>query len=476
MKQQHVPLYDALEQFKGKQPTSFHVPGHKNGHIFPHEAREVYQSILQIDMTELTGLDDLHAPTGVIADAEKLAADFFQTEKTFFLVGGSTVGNLAMILAVCKQDDTVIVQRNCHKSIMNGLELSGAKPVFIAPQYDENVRRFTQPSLSVLQKALNQYPHAKAVILTYPDYFGKAYDLRQFIEQIHAFDIPVLVDEAHGVHFSLGENFPPSALHQGADVVVQSAHKMAPAMTMGSYLHYNSRRISKERIAHYLQMLQSSSPSYPLLASLDLARYYLATMQQETMAEVLASAQEVKHIFAQSPYWELIASDDPLKITLHVKAGIVAKEVANLLEKQQIYPELVTENQILLIHGLAPFKELANVRKALKTVNDQLKNQRKHDTIDVEYDKTALIQELQLSYEVMNRSAVTCIPLSDAAGYIAAEAMIPYPPGIAFILKGERITKAQIKKIQQMKERGIRIQQRHTNSIYVFAEIEEGEE
>lgn len=476
MEQQQLPLYHALLEFHKKHPISFHVPGHKNGHVFPAEAKDVFQSILKIDVTELTGLDDLHAPDGIIADAERLAAAFFQAEQTFFLIGGSTVGNLAMILAACKQGDTVIVQRNCHKSVMNGLELSGAKPVFIAPQYDENVRRYTHPSFSGLQAALEQYPDAKAVIFTYPDYFGSTYNLGDMIELVHSFGIPVLVDEAHGVHFSLGENFPASALSQGADVVVQSAHKMAPAMTMSSYLHCNSKRISSERIVHYLQMLQSSSPSYPLLASLDLARFYLASMTRKAITELMESVQTVKHIFANSTYWDLIASDDPLKITLHVKDGLSAKKVGNLLEQQQIYPELVTEKQILLIHGLAPFTDIGYLKKAMKTVNGQLKNIVKHDTIDINHFTPARIQELELSYGMMNQLSTKCIPLKAAEGYIAAEAIIPYPPGIAFILKGEKITKAHIEKIQHMKELGLRIQQRHTNGIYVYAEIEKGEE
>lgn len=296
MDQYQTPIYQTLKRLDETNPISFHVPGHKNGAVFPEQARAYYDSILKLDMTEIPGLDDLHAPTEAIAEAEELAAGFFQADHTFFLVGGSTAGNLAMILATCGVGDKVIVQRNCHKSIMNGLELSGAKPIFIAPEYDATVDRYTNPSMETVHQALETHPDVKAVILTYPDYFGKTYAIKEMIDTAHEYEIPVLVDEAHGVHFALGEPFPSSALALGADVVVQSAHKMAPAMTMASLLHINSTFVSKERIAHYLQIIQSSSPSYPLMASLDIARSFLATMKKDEIEKVLQSAAKVKEI------------------------------------------------------------------------------------------------------------------------------------------------------------------------------------
>lgn len=460
MDQHQVPIYQILKQLNETNPTSFHVPGHKNGDVFPAYARSHFDAILKMDMTEIPGLDDLHAPTESIAEAEKLAAAFFRTEHTFFLVGGSTAGNLAMILATCNAEDEVIVQRNSHKSIMNGLELSGASPVFIAPEYDAIVGRYTNPSIDTLHKALQSHPNAKAVILTYPDYFGKTYDIKEMIELAHHHHIPVLVDEAHGVHFSLGGSFPASALALGADVVVQSAHKMAPAMTMASYLHMKSRFVSKERIAHFLQMIQSSSPSYPLMASLDIARSFLATMTKETMADILESVEQVREALEAPDNWDILLSDDPLKLTLHVKQGFSAKKIANLFEKEGVYPELVTDDQILFIHGLAPFQKRNRLIKIVKSVCEQLKNNVNHATIEVTGLFTHPIQELALSYQAMNRLQTIQVPFHEGAGYIAAEAIIPYPPGIPLILKGETITAAHIEAIEYMLKQGVRIQQR----------------
>lgn len=467
MDQHQVPIYQTLKQLDETNPTSFHVPGHKNGDVFPAYARSHFDAILKMDMTEIPGLDDLHAPTEAIAEAEKLAAAFFHAEHTFFLVGGSTAGNLAMILATCNAGDKVIVQRNSHKSIMNGLELSGASPVFIAPEYDAIVGRYTNPSIDTLHKALQSHPNAKAVVLTYPDYFGKTYDIKGMIELAHHHDIPVLVDEAHGVHFSLGGPFPTSALALGADVVVQSAHKMAPAMTMASYLHMKSTFVSKERIAHFLQMIQSSSPSYPLMASLDIARSFLATMTKETMTDILESVEQVREALRAPDNWDILLSDDPLKLTLHVKQGFAAKEIANLFEKGGIYPELVTDDQILFIHGLAPFQKRNRLIKIVKSVCEQLKNNVNHATIEVTGLFTHPIQELALSYQVMNRLQTIQVPFHEGAGYIAAEAIIPYPPGIPLILKGETITTAHIEAIEYMLKQGVRIQQRE-DGIKVF--------
>src|SRR5699024_6779739 len=219
MIQQNTPLFTKLKEFSEQKAVSFHVPGHKNGTIFPESAHAYFAKILQIDLTELTGLDDLHAPREMIKEAEQLTANYFQADHSFFLVGGSTAGNLAMILATTGPGEKIIIQRNCHKSIMNALELAKANPVFIAPKFNQKLQRYTHPDLVGLKKVIKNHSDAKAIVLTYPDYFGNTFALKEIIAYAHQHDMAVLVDEAHGVHFSLGEPFPPSSLKLGADVV-----------------------------------------------------------------------------------------------------------------------------------------------------------------------------------------------------------------------------------------------------------------
>lgn len=468
LNQDITPLFDALRQFKQKTPYSFHVPGHKNGEIFPKHGQDSFEQILQIDLTELSGLDDLHAPRDVINEAQQLAAGFFKTMHTFFLIGGSTVGNLAMILAVCEQGDKIIVQRNSHKSIMNGLELANAEPVFISPEFDVDVQRYTNPSLTTLEKAIKENPDSKAVILTYPDYFGRTYPLEEMVQIAHQHEMLVLIDEAHGVHFSLGQPFPPSAIELGADLVVQSAHKMAPAMTMASFLHIHSNRMLKDNVAYYLKMLQSSSPSYPLLASLDLARFFLAGITTDIINDTLASVEKVRermnrlsgcHVLPVSKY------DDPAKITLQVDGGMSGYDIAHLFEHEGIYPELATHNQILFIHGLAPLKDVNQLKKSLERVNEQLKIRQSRDIISLYSLFSSPIQKLALSYSSMKHLKMKQVPLNEAVGRIAAEAVIPYPPGIPIILKGEKVTNEHVLTLDHLMKQGATIQ--HDN-------IEEG--
>lgn len=475
MKQSHSPILQKLTAFKNQEPISFHVPGHKSGRLFPEYARPYFDSILPMDLTELPGLDDLHAPHGMIREAEEMAADFFQVDHTFFLVGGTTVGNLAMLLATCAPGDEIIVQRNCHKSIMNGLELAGARPVFIAPTYDEASGLYAAPSCATLEKALTTYPLVKGVVLTYPDYFGKTFPIKDMIDMAHAYNKPVLVDEAHGAHFALkDERFPDSSTSLGADAVVHSAHKMAPAMTMASYLHMRSNFLLKEDVAHYLQMLQSSSPSYPLLASLDIARTYLQTLEPFDIDAILTSAEQLRELFSKLLCLDILSpspEDDPLKITLKMRQGYSGKEVANLFEEEGVYPELATDKHILFIHGLAPFTSFNKLENAIKNVQEKLKRMPYHDIIHTGNIFRQTIGELALTYPEMKSKRIKHVTYLQAEGSIAAEAIIPYPPGVPILLRGERISEWHLQQIYRLQEQGVTIQTRNqTNQLSVFDE------
>ncbi|WP_371069822.1 aminotransferase class I/II-fold pyridoxal phosphate-dependent enzyme [Sediminibacillus sp. JSM 1682029] len=465
MNQHITPLFGALQTFSQQQPISLHVPGHKNGEVFADKGLEDFAQLLRLDVTELTGLDDLHAPTGVIKQAQDLAANWFGAEETFFLVGGSTAGNLAMMLTAARLGRKVLVQRNCHKSILNGLELSGAEPVFIAPAYDGRVGRYTAPELDTIKQAMDQHPDVGAIVLTYPDYFGTVFDLPSVVEMAHRRNIAVLVDEAHGVHFSLSEKFPASALESGADLVVQSAHKMAPALTMASFLHIKSPVIDREDVAHYLQMLQSSSPSYPLMASLDLARYYLSEIKEKALTSILESVNRLRNALSTVGEWEVLPSqiglDDPLKITLEVNERWSGIQVAKLFEEEGIYPELSTENQVLFLHGLAPFQEWERLQTAVEKISGRLKFLPNRDTIGRVQIEQQQIHSLEASYQAMNRMRKEFIGWNEAEGRIAAQAVIPYPPGIPLLLKGEKITSVHIKMINYLIKQGINFQNHH---------------
>lgn len=476
-KQYQIPLYQIIKEFSEQQNDSFHVPGHKHGAIFPEEAKPHFHNVLALDLTELEGLDDLHAPTGVIKEAETLASEWFKSLSTYFLVNGSTVGNLAMILATCQPDDQILVQRNCHKSILNGIELAGLQPIFLPPVYDEGKKRYTSPSVSTINKAIHTYPEVKAIILTYPDYFGDTFPIKEIIDRAHAHDIVVLVDEAHGCHFSLPFINIPSAVELGADMVVQSAHKMTPALTMAAFLHIQTKRIDRKKVRHYLQMLQSSSPSYLIMGSLDIARYYLATYTEDQSNALYQYIHQIRTVFESNEYWALESLEkgkDPLKICLQVKEGINIKELSKLFEKEKIYPELITDKHLLFILGLEPTIDGNQLKKKIATIKDAYHKAGYHATIEnKEMDEELNIQTLALSYSQMKKYQSQWCAWEKATGHIAAEAIIPYPPGIPLIAKGERIHSHIVNKIHKLQQQQINFQPNNRKEgLYIFAENE----
>ncbi|QHS23865.1 aminotransferase class V-fold PLP-dependent enzyme [Virgibacillus sp. MSP4-1] len=442
--QSQLPLFQVLLKHAGLDASSFHVPGHKNGMIFSDEGYDVFKSILPYDLTEITGLDDLHHPESAIKEAQELTAQLYDVESTFFLVGGTTAGNLAMILSVCGPEDCIIVQRNCHKSIMNAIELAGAKPVFISPVYEEQTGRYSRINVSTVQETLADYPYAKALVLTYPDYFGHTYNIQPMIEAAHQYQIPVLVDEAHGAHFILGNPFPLSSVSLGADIVVQSAHKMLPALTMSSYLHFQSSLVSKDKIRHYLQMVQSSSPSYPLMASLDLARHFLAHIDEGQIKQMVTHANQIRGILDQSTLWDVVPVynqvDDPLKITLQIHPGVEAQRVLHTFEQRKVYPELATTSHLLLISGLGMNeRDLQRISRVVNNFDHQLKTGKGHGKIEETAVYPVEISELPYSLNDLHKMDNIWATWEHAIGKLAGEMIIPYPPGVPLLIKGERI-------------------------------------
>ncbi|RIJ68824.1 aminotransferase class I/II-fold pyridoxal phosphate-dependent enzyme [Rummeliibacillus sp. POC4] len=455
MDQLQTPLFDALEKFNKLTKVSYHVPGHKNGQVFLKRGSELYNSVLSVDATELTGLDDLHAPEGPIFEAEALLADLYHAKKSYFLVNGSTVGNLAMILATCTDGDTVIVQRNCHKSILHGLMLANVKPVFITPSYEEKWGIASGIDAKVVRDALTLYPETKAIILTYPNYYGFAGDLSEIVTLAHERDIPLLVDEAHGAHFILGDSFPNSALTFGADLVVQSAHKTLPAMTMGSYLHANSSLIDVQKVEFYLQMLQSSSPSYPIMGSLDLARAYLASYTKIDQQLLIKKIALFKESLATIQEIELLAPSaqfnaDPLKVTIQSKKGISGFELQSLLEEKGIYTELADARNVLFVLPLLKKDADYPFRQTVDLIENAVKGQ-VGSNIEFPIDKNSnKITALSMSYAKMKQTITKQVSFYEAIGKISSEMVIPYPPGIPLIMAGELITEDKINSLMNL--------------------------
>lgn len=277
--QPRTPLLDAVVGYARTHPGRFHVPGHKgNRETQPGLASAVEEfGLLALDLTEVPGLDNLHAPSGVIAEAQRLAAAAFGSLECLFTVGGSTVGILGAMLAAVSEGDEVLVPRDAHVSVVNALVLSGAVPRFLIPDMDKHygVSRGVGPE--EVARGLREHPDARAVLVTYPTYHGFCVDIEAVAREVHAAGKLLIVDEAHGAHLAFSSHPPVSAIDAGADIVVQSAHKMIPGMTGTGLVHRVTDSVPSHRLRAAVRMVQTTSPSYVLMASIDSARAFMAS-------------------------------------------------------------------------------------------------------------------------------------------------------------------------------------------------------
>ncbi|MFT8872677.1 MAG: aminotransferase class I/II-fold pyridoxal phosphate-dependent enzyme [Sporolactobacillus sp.] len=466
MGQQETPVFDGLLNYVRRQGRSFHVPGHKDGRLIPERGRELYRQLMAIDATELPGLDDLYHAQGMLRDGETLLSHYYGTRASFFLVNGSTVGNLVMIMSSLHPGDCALVQRDCHKSVFNGLRLARAEPVFISPCIDTDSGLSIGLSETELEQAVSRFPQAKALILTYPTYYGVAGPLAPLVACAHAHDLLVIVDEAHGPHFHLGSPLPADALNCGADLVVQSAHKMLPAMTMGAWLHVNSDRVKVERIAAMRAMLQTSSPSYPIMASLDLARFFLAGFTQADLNDAVDSCMRLATAFdrlegvhvlkAVSGHFQL----DPFKITLVLERGN-GYALYRRLSALGMYPEMAERSHVLFTLGVEVQKHAEAVPLIARALHEQEEQDSDRAVFSIAFPAVSC---LACSYDELENKRRVIVDFEWAAGQICAEDIVPYPPGIPLIANGERISHDSLQMVERLLASGASFQNEHVTN------------
>lgn len=467
-----MPLLDALLRHRRLPFAGFHVPGHRSGKGLLPEAA-IFRELMSIDLTEITGLDDLHHPEGAILEAQQLAADCFGAEETFFLVNGSTVGNLAAIMSVCNTGDILIVQRNVHKSVIHGLMLAGAKAVFVSPQYDTASGLPSGAAAEDIELALRTHPEAKGVLVTNPNYYGMGVNVRKLAQLAHRYGKPLLVDEAHGAHYGFHPALPDSALSSGADLVVQSTHKMLSAMTMGAMLHIQGTRIDVELVRRYLAMLQSSSPSYPIMASLDASRRLVQTEGSLWLERGLKAISQLETKLCQWPWYRIIANGptaayetkDPFKVALSDATGMLnGFQLRDEIERRGIMTEMADPRYVLLVFSLATeMQEADRLADTLQQIASEFGlsdgrsvrpgNAPETETIHYEGGVSAPV-----SFDRNMPAASIQVTVSEAVGTVSDEMVIPYPPGIPVIYPGERITEQTAQYLKDMALKGARFQ------------------
>lgn len=506
-----APLYAELLRYAARKEASFHVPGHKDGNFYRDiegKAPYGFAEVLSIDATEIEGTDDLHDPEGVIREAQKKAAAFFGAEETFFLVGGSTVGNLALILTVCSEPgDILIVQRNVHKSVLNGLMLAGARAVFVSPEHDSLSGLAMLPEEASLKQALERYPEAKGVLLTRPNYYGMGRSVRETSELCRRYGVPLLVDEAHGAHYGLHSAFPASALAEGADGVVQSTHKMLGAMTMGAMLHVQGKRLDRDLLRKRLAMVQSSSPSYPIMASLDLARSIAEQRGKEGWNDVLEAAAYIRTELEQLPRFSYVkprqfdqdndrmigenmdrryTEQDPLKISIEDAAGLLsgyelqqriadAGCAAEMSDERRtvlaLGPGTSWDDAVRLIAALRELQEEAEENEADAASEQQIREQSPFRQSEALYSTSSRAQSTTSAisepvlFDLRRSAAHETVQAEASAGRIAAEMIVPYPPGIPLAYAGERITESTVVRLIALREAGARFQGAYDASL-----------
>jgi len=472
----NAPLFERLVEHAEGGHASLHVPGHKSGQGIDPAARPYYESLLRLDLTEITGLDDLHHPEEVILQAQQLAAECFGADETFFLINGSTVGNLAMIMSVCRRGDLLLVQRDVHKSVIHGLMLAGARAVFLNPEIDSETGMALGVRAETVRTALQKYPEAKGLLITRPGYYGGANALELIVQMLHEQGKPLMVDEAHGAHFGFHPALPKSALQCGADVVVQSTHKLLTAMTMGAMLHVQGELVDRKELKRYLTMLQSSSPSYPLMASLDLSRRQMHTEGMELLEQGIRIIDGFLEKMNQVDRFELLEPGanqgiqrDPFKVIIKDAQGQMSGfELKDALEARGCFVELADPQAVLLVFSLASTEQDAGrIVEALKAIAEQAP-QGTASSIAAAGESstgrtasyaalTGMSEPVSFDEPMARQKGTAQVPLNDAIGMLSAEMIVPYPPGIPVLCPGERITAEIVDYLKQLIHMGGRI-------------------
>lgn len=405
---------------------------------------------LCMDLTEAPGLDDLHAPEGVIAEAQALAAEAFGAAHSFFLVGGTTAGLHGLILAACRRGEVLAVPRNAHRSVLGALILSGARPAWVRVAFHEVVDVATRVDRASLRAALSD---AKAALLVHPTYYGMTGDLAAEIALVHDAGLPVLVDEAHGTHFAFHPALPPSALSCGADGVVQSTHKTGGSLTQSSMCHLGRQsRLPAPRVAEMLRLVQSTSPSYLLMASLDLARRDLALHGEAMWDRALGLARRARERLQKEPGIEVCDTDDPTKLLINVSGrSLTGFQAAEWLWSQGVAVESAGLRYILAV--VTPGDSEASI-EALTGALAALPEGPGTPPVPPEPPWPEVVMPPREAF----LGPKEAVPLSQSVGRVSAELAAPYPPGIPVVAPGERLTADVVRYLQEAVSAGHHLQ------------------
>ena len=464
-----APISKAMEAYAGDGALAFHTPGHKQGlGAHPLLKNLLTEAGLRQEVSLMEELDDLHEPSGCIKEAQELAAELWGARESLFIINGTTGAIQAMIAGTLSPGDSVLVPRNAHRSIMGGIILAGAVPIYIQPEIDNRLGIAMGLSTEAVRQAVAAHPEAKALIAVYPTYYGFCCNLGQIAEIVHGAGMLLLVDEAHGAHLRFGKELPLQAIDLGADVAAQSTHKLLGSMTQTSMLHIGSSRVDDERIRQAASLLQSTSPNQLLLASLDIARLQMAQEGQRRVNRAVELSQWLRQRINEIPGLYCPGSEifgkgavalDWTKITVNLAGLDISGQEAELLLRHQwkVQCELSDPQNLLFIISMADTR--AEADRLLQVLGELaalyqggVKNAK--DTLNM--------AKMPVPVRRMNpRQAffakARTVKLEQAIGCIGAETIAFYPPGIPVLCPGEEISEALVSYIRYYQGQGMRI-------------------
>lgn len=453
-------LYDRLIEYSDSDYYGFHMPGHKRqmnmmGAAAPYE----------IDITEIGGFDDLHHADGILKEAQARAARVYHADETHFLINGSSVGILSAVIGVTNRGDTVLVARNCHKSVYHAIEMNGLNPVYLSPGVNPSVQFNTEVSAEDVRSALGRVPGIRAVIIVSPTYDGVVSDVEAISEAVHEKGIPLIVDEAHGAHFGFHPYFPGNSNQAGADIVIHSLHKTLPSLTQTALLHMNGGLVGREKVRRYLHMLQSSSPSYVLMASIDSCVDLLENQREELFDPYTERLEKLRMGLAglRRLRLEETACYDRSKLVVSAgDTGLTGRELYRVLsDRYHLQLEMAAGTYVLAMTSVADTTEgMERLLTALEEIDGMTGTAQNSG---LKYDIPCLprpdVVYNSFDIEEMKKSWQTAVlPWQDSVGRVAAEYAYLYPPGKPLIVPGERVSQEAADVLQWYYEMGFSVE------------------
>ena len=471
--QEKMPFVEALESYKEQHFVPFHTPGHKIGVEAPQLLKDWMGPALPYDLGVMYALDDLHEPERELKEAQDLTAELYGADDCWFSINGTTALIEAMIMGTVGPDETIIIPREAHRSVISGLVLSGAKPVYMDCQFDDRWGIPLGVSVEDAIKTMDAHPEAKAILLVYPNYYGVGVDIVNIVQEAHKRGMIVLVDEAHGPHLPFSENLPVEAIASGADLVAQSTHKSVGSLTQTSWLLGQGDKINQRRITQMHQMLQSTSPNYIFLASLDMARHQLATEGKALISRTVELSLYLRHelnkisgitTMEYIDIQERVVNYDCTKVLIDAKVlGLTGIEFERMLREYRIEVELVQAHHVLVLITIGDTKEsVTSLIQAVQAISDTILHTSKVANSNVVEHAENLSKDSSLLpkpiVRVTPRNAMYAnreqVPLRDALHRIVGETIAYYPPGIPCVAVGEEISSSVLQYIENRKALG----------------------